>query len=83
MKILATILVLIFMLPLFAGALSIPKDLDHAAAVERIENAKLYFLQTGEGSDEDAPVARVFIDYRDLFNTGSLNIYQRLVIINQ
>ena len=81
-KLLVTILVLVFMFPVCVGALSIPKDLDHVDAVERIESAKLHFLQTGEGSDQDTPVVRVVIDHLDLINTGSLNMYQRLVIFN-
>jgi len=81
-KVLAIILAILFTLPICALALDYPSDLDQQAAVKRIENAKLHFVETGEGSDADAPVVRVIIDYLDLYNTGNLAPTQRLVIIN-
>ena len=80
-KVLATILAILFMLPVFALALDAPSDLDHGLAVIRIADAKVHFLNTGEGLDYDEPPVVVIGDYLDLLNTGSLNRYQRLVII--
>ena len=81
-KVLAIILAILFTLPVCALALDYPKDLDHQAGVKRIEDAKTNYVETGEASDADAPVARVIIDYLDLYNTGNLSTAQRLVIIN-
>ena len=81
-KTLATILAILFLLPIYAGAFNYPKELDKEVAVKRIANAKLHFLKTGEGSDEDAPPVKVIGDYLDLKNTGVLNKHQRLIIIN-
>ena len=82
-KTLATILAILFMLPVCAAALDYPKpELDHQAAVKRIEDAKLHWLENGEGSDEDTPYVRVVIDHLDLRNTGNLSPTQRLVIID-
>ena len=81
-KILATILAILFLLPVCAGALNYPQELNKDVAIKRIANAKIHFLKTGEGSDEDTPPVKVIGDYLDLKNTGALNIYQRLVIIN-
>ena len=82
-KTLAIIVAILFMLPVVgAMALDYPTELDSQAAVKRIEDAKTYFLENGEGSDEDVPQARVIIDHLDLYNTGSLAPTQRLVIIN-
>ena len=81
-KTLAIIVAILFMLPVCALALDYPKELDQQAGVKRIEDAKTYFLENGEGSDEDTPQARVIIDYLDLYNTRNLSFSQRLVIIN-
>jgi hypothetical protein len=82
-RILATILAVLFMLPICALALDYPKpELDHQAAVKRIENAKIYWIQKREPSNEDTPQATVIIDTLDLKNTGSGLLSQRLVIIN-
>ena len=81
-KVLAIILAVLFMLPVCAIVLDYPQELDHQAAVERIQNAKTYWMENREGYPEDAPVARVIIDYLDLRNTGNLSFTQRLVIIN-
>jgi len=80
---LAIILAILFMLPVCAMALDYPKpELDQQAAVKRIENAKLHWLEKGEPSDEDTPPVRVIIDYLDIYNTGNLSYTQRFVIIN-
>ena len=80
-KTLAIILAILFMLPVCAMALDYPQELDQQAAVKRIADAKAHWLETGEPSDADTPYVRVVIDTLDLYNTGSLNIYQRLVIL--
>ena len=81
-KVLAIILAILFTLPVCALALDYSNDLDQQAAVKRIEDAKTHFVATGEGSDSDAPVAKVINDYLDIYNTGVLIPTQRLVIIN-
>jgi hypothetical protein len=82
-RILATILAILFMLPICAMALDYPApELDQQAAVKRIADAKLYYLETGDASDVDTPDAIVIIDYLDLYNTRNLSFTQRLVIIN-
>jgi len=82
-RILATILAILFMLPVCAMALDYQTpELDQQAAVKRIADAKLYYLETGDASDVDTPDAIVIIDYLDLYNTRNLSFTQRLVIIN-
>lgn len=62
-------------------ALDYPKpELDHEAAVERIEDAKLHWLEKGEPSDADTPPVVIVIDYLDLRNAG-LSPTQRFVIV--
>ena len=62
-------------------ALDYPKpELDHEAAVMRIEYAKYHFLKNGEGSEADAPPVTIIVDYLDLRNAG-LSPTQRFVII--
>ncbi len=80
---LAIILAILFMLPVYVLALDFPPELDHGAAVKRIEDAKTHWLEKREPSDADTPQAYVVIDNLDLFNSGNLSSTQRLVIINE
>jgi len=79
---LATITAILMMLSVSAFALDFPKpELDHGAAVKRIENAKIHYIEKGEPSEEDAPVVKVIVDYLDLYNTQTASFNQRLIII--
>ncbi len=81
---LAIILAILFMLPVCALALDFSKpELDHGAAVKRIEDAKTHWIEKGEPSDADTSRIRVVIDTLDLYNSGNLSFTQRLVTITE